>query len=841
MGECNCKNGNIGPRGYCVECDITQMARNNYFTGKLLVERDFTDEQRYMLGKLRRHNQRLHGWGTVCGLKVVPHPNPGCQDRFVVIQPGTAIDCCGREILVSHDEYFDFKTQFLANWQKQKGPNSQPDDQPHRIQICVSYQECPTEDVPALFDDCNCSAASCQPNRILESYSFDVLIDPPAHATDVPGVKVDWDCTVGIENAVRVAKNDATKRLYVLTSDATAKSAALYAVDSSTKSIIASQTFAQFTGLDVAVSSDGDFVYLALQPVAAGAPQVLVLKKNDLGTTINTLEPGGTAGDIVRLAVAPAPNDRLFALFPSAGVFVWATDIQSNPPAPAAAKTVAVGSKPVDLAIGQEAQFAYVANSGDSTVSAIALSDLSVTSVNAGLAGTAPAAIAVANTTNGDTVAVLDTTNKTLCLIAIPSAGPASATAIGNSVKNFSYPPLDLQVSLGGRWIYLLEEDSASPNDGYIQVVDEHAVELGQPNVLSTASPVGIQPGELVLSDDGLQLYVPYLGNGNSVPGAVAVVNVTQTDCLDIFNDALEPCPDCTTGNCIVLATVNGYVHGQPITEAEIDNRTDRQLLLSTDLLTKIVRCLLDQGTGGGQVGPQGLPGPPGTNGTNGQNGGSGPQGPPGPGITDVSVQFVPCDQPGSATLSGAAPNFTLHLTIPGPCNPNLTVVKTINWDHAGKLSMSTLRNPGLRIAFSADVKFTDLSLDTVTLLIPVPEDLFQVWAEAGPNAITVKGVNFATIGDVNSTPGPAPDAAGLANGVALTINERFIPILLKLVGQKLRVCVRSDFIRDKSDLALDGDHLPLWVPTTLQAGRQSGDGIEGGIFESWFTLEQQT
>ena len=183
-----------------------------------------------------------------------------------------------------------------------------------------------------------------------------------------------------------------------------------------------------------------------------------MLKTSDLGTTINSLEPGGTAGDIVRLAVAPAPDDRLFALFPSAGVFVWATDIQSNPPAPAAAQTVAVGNTPLDLAIGEEAPFAYVANSGDSTVSAIALSDLSVTSVNAGLAGTAPAAIAVANTTNGDTVAVLDTTNQTLCLIAIPPTGPASATAIGTPVKNFSYPPLDLQVSLGGRWIYVLEK-----------------------------------------------------------------------------------------------------------------------------------------------------------------------------------------------------------------------------------------------------------------------------------------------------------------------------------------------------------------------------------------------
>src|SRR5262249_45118171 len=157
-------HGHVGAKGTCVECDIAQMARNNYFTGKLLVERDFTDEQRYFLGKLRRHDQRLHGWGVVCGLKVEPHPNPACRDRFVVIKPGTAVDCCGREILVPHEEYFDFHAQFLSNWQKQHGPNSQPDtEKSHRIQICVSYRECPTEDVPALFDDCDCDSASCQP------------------------------------------------------------------------------------------------------------------------------------------------------------------------------------------------------------------------------------------------------------------------------------------------------------------------------------------------------------------------------------------------------------------------------------------------------------------------------------------------------------------------------------------------------------------------------------------------------------------------------------------------------------------------------------------------------
>src|ERR1043166_5254014 len=402
MGECNCKNGNTGPRGYCVECDITQMARNNYFTGKLLIERDFTDEQRYSMGKLRRHNQRLHGWGAVCGLKVVPHP--ACPDRFVIIEPGTAIDCCGREILVTHEEYFDFKSQFLANWPKQKGPDVPLDDKPHRIQICVSYNECPTEDVPALFDDCSCTSATCQPNRILESYAFDVLIDPPRNNPDAPGVKVDWECTVGITNVVRVANNDATKRLFVLTSDAAAKTAALYIVDATTKSIQTSQTFAKNIGLDVAVSSAGDFVYLALKP-NAGAPNILVLKTADLGTTINTLKPGGAPVDVVRLAVVPAPDDRLLAVFPSAGVFIWDTDIQTNPPLPAAPKSPAVGNQPVALAVSEGSGFVYVANSADSTISAIELSNLNVTSVNTSLGGSSPSAIAVASTTIGDKVA----------------------------------------------------------------------------------------------------------------------------------------------------------------------------------------------------------------------------------------------------------------------------------------------------------------------------------------------------------------------------------------------------------------------------------------------------
>ena len=101
---------------HCDECDTLQVARNHYFTGKLLLERDFTDEQRYMLGKLRRHNQYLHGAGISCGLEVSQHPNPACRSQYVIVSPGSAVDCCGHEILVTVDETVPFAELIADAW-----------------------------------------------------------------------------------------------------------------------------------------------------------------------------------------------------------------------------------------------------------------------------------------------------------------------------------------------------------------------------------------------------------------------------------------------------------------------------------------------------------------------------------------------------------------------------------------------------------------------------------------------------------------------------------------------------------------------------------------------------
>jgi hypothetical protein len=80
------------------QCGEIAYERNHYYTGKYMTARDFRDEQAYFLSRHRLHNRLLHGWGVVCGLQVEPH-RAECPGH-VVVAPGIAIDCCGREVFI---------------------------------------------------------------------------------------------------------------------------------------------------------------------------------------------------------------------------------------------------------------------------------------------------------------------------------------------------------------------------------------------------------------------------------------------------------------------------------------------------------------------------------------------------------------------------------------------------------------------------------------------------------------------------------------------------------------------------------------------------------------------
>jgi hypothetical protein len=76
------------------------LRRVNYFSGQLLGEADFCDEQDYFRARLRRLNRFLEGSGVVSGLGVSVAPGGGGQGQVVVVEPGFAFDPSGEEIEV---------------------------------------------------------------------------------------------------------------------------------------------------------------------------------------------------------------------------------------------------------------------------------------------------------------------------------------------------------------------------------------------------------------------------------------------------------------------------------------------------------------------------------------------------------------------------------------------------------------------------------------------------------------------------------------------------------------------------------------------------------------------
>ena len=190
----------------CVPCDIPVFCRNHYYRGKLLTERDFNDEQRYLIDKMRLHTLSLHGWGVICGLTVKPHPH--CPEKRLVVCPGLAIDDCGREIRLLREDCVNLpppappppspapsqsapkaaSTDALAEGTPGRGEDGGPEKQddpcnpapvPKDLYLCVRYAECETEFAPAPFDDCSCTTSSQKPNRVCEGYVLELYEQKP--------------------------------------------------------------------------------------------------------------------------------------------------------------------------------------------------------------------------------------------------------------------------------------------------------------------------------------------------------------------------------------------------------------------------------------------------------------------------------------------------------------------------------------------------------------------------------------------------------------------------------------------------------------------------------------
>lgn len=155
----------------CSSCSSgIQNERNNYYTGKFMTAGDFETDQNYQVSRHRLHNRLLHGWGILCGLEVDRNTNPGCEKRWVIVQPGAALDCCGRELLLPKPISFELPLP------RQRGQGLPPpqtvyteyEEMHGPFLLGLAYSETMIDFMPALYAENGCDPRRQQPNRVRE-------------------------------------------------------------------------------------------------------------------------------------------------------------------------------------------------------------------------------------------------------------------------------------------------------------------------------------------------------------------------------------------------------------------------------------------------------------------------------------------------------------------------------------------------------------------------------------------------------------------------------------------------------------------------------------------------
>jgi hypothetical protein len=815
----------------CDECGSPQLARNTWFTGKLLTERDLTDEQRYLLGKITRHDQYLHGYGIVCGLEVSEHPNPACRAELVTVSPGLAIDCCGHEILLTHEEVVPLADLIRAAWEADHG--DEPLTGPHRVQLCIGYRECLAEDVEAFLEPCDDMGS--RPNRILDSYAFGVRLDAPPPAPVQPAV-LTWEATVSLAGAGRFAVDSAGDRLFVLSGST------LMTFAASTGAVVGALTLPA-PGLDVAVSRTGDRVYVAV----AAKKAVLVFDPAAPATPVATLELPAAPSAAVRLA-APGTGGISALDVDAATLFSWPAAVDAGTVSAPVAAPVAADGRAVAIVADSSAA---VVTCGDGSAHLVKAGATTATVVTLGPDIVGLGVVAAAGEQRILGVAADATAQQYAVDVTAATISPTGSA--GSLIDT----PLAVAVSSDGAWAAVAVTDAAG--QGGVRVLDVAGLNSA-PRTAGPASPVGVGDLTAIAIDAPRdRILVGYSGaTGRPETAGIAVLDA------DVMACSLTPgdCPTCGE-DCIVLATIENWAAEDEFTAAT-PTTGGRRHLPSVSQLADTVRCLLARPSGGGgeagpagptgpagPAGPQGEPGEqgePGLNGEPGEPGEQGPQGEPGaPGAPGAPGQPGAPGAPGQTGPQGE----TGPQGPPGTPGTDLRAIRlpnivALSWPHRGEVRTPApsrrLRDVGLVVVFSEEMDISTLDRMSCAVYVRQDDDINgrQGYRWTGLTVFVDPIRVDVGCGDtVRELPDQQPAPNGVANAVRMWVDGELPDGIYRIIldGDTI-LSVREDQRLDGSvgQLALDGNHLGPGLTKRCP----TGDLIEGGTFESWFILGRE-
>ena len=146
------------------------LPRPDYQPGEYLRSEDLRVGQDYLQQRLRRHERRLHGWGVICGMRVIPANDPS-HPWGVCVCPGFAVGPYGDQIQLLCRASVDI-SEFL--WLSPVGARL-----PRVAYIGIRYAERLTNPIPTPTAECQCTTTVYSPSRVEDGYQLSALWELP--------------------------------------------------------------------------------------------------------------------------------------------------------------------------------------------------------------------------------------------------------------------------------------------------------------------------------------------------------------------------------------------------------------------------------------------------------------------------------------------------------------------------------------------------------------------------------------------------------------------------------------------------------------------------------------
>lgn len=773
----------------CVPCGLHEPRRNNYFDGKLLVSRDFIDEQDYGRGHRRIHNALLHGVGTVCGLKIVQHPADGCRREFVVVQPGMALDCCGNEIIVPEQTGVN-----IANMLADDPDLAKALDGTRHLFIAIARCDEGAEKVPVILPGCGANGAS-NFGRIAERFKFVLSARRPKDVTpvEVPATaKLTWvhTITLGAQTPRAMHINDAEQWLQVA-ADNNGKGAHLYLHDRDTQDLVSLLEMSG-TSTDTASSREARLVFAAGQFKPAGneVSGIGVWKAGDVHTDSAPVAVMVLEFKYSRVAVSPTSGalfilnfnntDAMLISISAENIGKWLADPARGPlPDITASFKFDHGfgtAKDAPLRGASMLQFSHdgrflaiAAPGGSNPADRLYLVDVS--KFNAGMTAL-EARVAGLEIPITERLCSLTWSLDDQFLYVLTNAAGAEArttlfrfimTGDQNGLKrqgrgvSLAANGLDLAVAPTETRAYVLVD---ADKKTLLTIIDMELVKVegpepDRPGLSAQTITIDGIGTSLALSSNGARAYVAASDSAeDKLPdrGLVAVIDIAEADCGVYFDKIINGCVHCEEeeDHAVVLAHLPLYnaANKPKMLDSEvpgtnsvaIDNRTYRPIVPSAATLHEVIECILAQGVAEGPPGPRGDPGVEGPEGDPGQDGKS---------ITAVTVAAGPVGSPPTVTTTQQPGGLLVNLTLPAPAAgaPGIGIDKaTLVYDNSiGSPQVAITGNPPNR---------------TLAMRLPVPQ------APQGPELNTIVAISWQHAGIF----GLASDLSKALNGNGIAV-----------------------------------------------------------------------